>query len=61
VLVAFSMIVFIGVLDLVIDMGYAYARHRQIQTAADAAALAGTRELAYGNGEVAALSALSKL
>lgn len=60
-LVAFSMIAFIGVLGLVIDIGFAYARQRQMQTAADAAALAGTRELAYGNGEVAALTRIEQI
>jgi Flp pilus assembly protein TadG len=61
VLVSFCMIAFLGILGLVLDIGYAYARQRQMQTAADAAALAGTRELAYGNGEVVALSRIEQI
>ncbi len=61
VLVAISMTAFIAILGLVIDVGYAFARYRQMQTAADAAALAGTRELAYGNGELAAISRMEQL
>ncbi|MBX3001655.1 MAG: hypothetical protein KF893_24240 [Caldilineaceae bacterium] len=61
VMVVFSMVAFIGILGLVVDIGYAYARQRQMQTAADAAALAGTRELAYGRGEVAAISRIEQI
>lgn len=61
VIIAIAMTSFIAILGLVIDIGYAFARYRQMQTAADAAALAGTRELAYGHGEIAALSRMEQL
>ena len=45
VIVAVLMVVFIGFAALVVDMGYAYTVKRQLQAAADAAALAGCQEL----------------
>ncbi len=61
VLGAFFMMAFIGMLGLVIDMGLAYGRYRQMQTASDTAALAGTRELALGNGEAAAIQRIQQI
>ena len=45
VLVALALIVLIGVMGLAIDMGYLRYMKRQIQTAADAGAIAGALEL----------------
>ena len=45
VLVALMMIVFIGMLAVVLDGGYAFMQKRNAQTAADAGAMAGAREL----------------
>ncbi len=45
VIVALSMIALIAFLALVIDVGSLYAERRKLQTAADAAALAGAQEL----------------
>ncbi len=45
VLVALLMIVFIGMLAVILDGGYAYMQKRNAQTAADAGAMAGAREL----------------
>jgi hypothetical protein len=45
VLLAVGMVVFLGVAAVAIDLGVAYASSRQMQNAADAAALAGTQEL----------------
>ncbi|HIC90130.1 MAG TPA: hypothetical protein EYP04_12110 [Anaerolineae bacterium] len=42
--------VFLALLALVLDGGYALAQRRQMQNAADAAALAGARQLALGAG-----------
>ena len=61
VMAALFMLAFIGMLGLVVDMGEAYARYRQMQTASDTAALAGTRELALGNGEVAAVQRIQQI
>lgn len=60
VIAALFMVVFIGMLGLVIDMGMAYARYRQMQTASDTAALAATRELALGHGDVAAIERIKQ-
>lgn len=45
VVVVLLMTALIGVLGLVIDVGYAYSERRQIQNAADAAALNGARQI----------------
>ncbi|MEZ4831783.1 MAG: pilus assembly protein TadG-related protein [Caldilineaceae bacterium] len=60
VVAALFMIAFIGMLGLVIDMGMGYAKYRQMQTAADTAALAATRELALGNGDAAAIDRITQ-
>lgn len=44
IIVALSMTAFIGFLALVVDVGYMYEMRRQLQSAADAAALAGMAE-----------------
>ena len=49
VTVAILMFVFIGMLALVLDGGYAYLQRRAAQTAADAGALAGAREYCLGD------------
>lgn len=46
VLAAFLLIIMVGMLAIVIDLGNAYTQRRAMQNAADAAALAGVRELA---------------
>ncbi len=45
VLVVVMLVVMLGFAALVIDVGYAYYAHRQLQASADAAALAGAQEL----------------
>jgi hypothetical protein len=45
VLVVLMLVVLLGFAALVIDVGYAYYAHRQLQASADAAALAGAQEL----------------
>lgn len=60
IITALFMMVFVGMLGLVIDMGMVYAKHRQMQTAADTAALAATRELALGKGDVAAIARINQ-
>jgi hypothetical protein len=52
VLAALLLVVLILALGLVIDTSYAYAQRVSVQNAADAAALAGARELAIGSGQV---------
>ncbi|MDO9556351.1 MAG: Tad domain-containing protein [Coriobacteriia bacterium] len=51
VTVAIMMVVLILFTALAVDVGYAYTVRRQLQTAADAAALAGCRVLADGGSE----------
>lgn len=48
VIVAILLVVFLGFAALVVDMGQWYNVRRQLQSAADAAALAGCQELAQG-------------
>jgi Flp pilus assembly protein TadG len=48
-MIAFSMVAFIAMLGLAIDMGYVRYMQRQIQTAADNAALAGAMQIPYAN------------
>ncbi len=56
VIVAIMLVVFVGLSALVIDVGYMLNVRRQLQAAADAAALAGCRELILENGNAAALA-----
>ncbi len=61
VLLALLMPVFVLMLGVVIDLGNAMARQRQMQVAADAAALAGAYELALGSDEAAALARVAQV
>jgi len=45
VLTAICIVALVGILGLVVDLGFVYARKTELQNAADAAALAGAREL----------------
>lgn len=56
VTVAILMIVFLGLAALAVDMGYLYTVKRQLQASADAAALAGVRELIEGADEAGVLT-----
>ncbi len=49
IVVALSMVVLLGFLGLAIDMSYLRTVKQRMQTAADAAALAGASELSYGD------------
>ncbi len=53
VLVALMLFALIGMLALILDGGNAYLKRRQAQTAADAGALAGVRELCLGTPALA--------
>jgi len=52
--VALTLVVLLLFVALAIDVGNAYSKRRLMQNAADAAALAGARELCLGNGPTAA-------
>jgi len=54
VVVAFALVVILAILGLAGDMGYLRYEKRQLQTAADAAAMAGAAELLYGDVSSAA-------
>jgi hypothetical protein len=60
VLVGVGMVVLIGVLGLAIDFGYYRYVRRELQTAADAAALAGAMDLSYLDVTTAAQAASSE-
>ena len=61
VLVALGLVVLIGVMGLAIDLGYLRYVRRQIQSAADAAAIAGALELSScGTGCTAAITAAAQ-
>lgn len=47
IVIALLMLVFLGVAALAVDVGYLYMARNQLQNAADAAALAGARQLGY--------------
>ncbi len=51
VIMSLFMTVFIGMLGIVLDLGRGYISYREMQVAADAAAIAGARALADGFGE----------
>lgn len=57
VIIAILLVVFIGMMALVLDGGMAYANRRSSQNAADAAALAGARELCRGSSASVAIAA----
>lgn len=52
VLVAIAMVVLLGAVALAIDVGHSYSLRRQMQNAADAAALAGARAVCFGGDPV---------
>ena len=60
VFVALGMVVLIGILGLAIDIGYYRYVRRELQTAADAAALAGAMDLSYSDVTTAAQAASSE-
>jgi len=53
VIVAISLVVLVGVLGIVVDLGHLYVAKSQLQNAADAAALSGAKEL---NGNLAGVN-----
>jgi Flp pilus assembly protein TadG len=53
IIVALVMVVLLTVVALVVDLGGLYDHHRELQTAADAGALAGAQELVVTNGDSA--------
>jgi Flp pilus assembly protein TadG len=57
VLVAVFMLALLAILALAIDVGHVYAERRRMQNAADAGALAGAREICFGDQSAAALTA----
>ena len=57
VLVALMMIVFIAMLAVIFDGGYAFLQRRNAQTAADAGAMAGARELCLTGNTILATQA----
>ena len=59
VLIGLMMIVFIAMLAVILDGGYAYVQRRNAQTAADAGAMAGARELCLtGDPDMAIAAAI---
>ncbi|MHB1341435.1 MAG: pilus assembly protein TadG-related protein [Coriobacteriia bacterium] len=56
VVVALVMVILIGLTAFAVDAGYLYSIRRQLQSAADAAALAGCRILIDGGDEAAAMA-----
>jgi hypothetical protein len=60
VMVALSIFALLGILGLAIDLGYFRYVKRQLQTAADAAALAGAMDLTYGTWSTAGKAASSE-
>lgn len=61
VIVSLSMVVLIAMLGVVIDIGHGQVVERQMQVAADAASLAGARELAMGNDEATAAARMEQM
>lgn len=61
VIVALAMVAFLGISGLVIDFGHANVQRVNIQVAADAAALAGARELADGRSELLAVQRMAEV
>ena len=56
VLVALMLVVLVGFAAIVIDIGHLYENRRQMQSAADAAALAGAHELIVGADQATVLN-----
>lgn len=59
VVFSLSLLIIIGVMGIVIDLGYSTVMQRQMQFAADAAALAGSRDLANGLSEETAINRMA--
>ena len=55
--VALMMVVLLGFVALAVDVGYTYGERRRMQNAADAGALAGARELCFGDPNMAVATA----
>ncbi len=55
--VALFMVVLLGFVALAVDAGYIYGERRRMQNAADAGALAGARELCFGDPAMASSTA----
>lgn len=60
VIVALLFIVFLGIAALAVDVGYLYMAKNQLQNAADAAALAGARQLGHDLGVITNVSQKAK-
>jgi len=60
VLFSLFLVVLLGVVALAVDGGYAFSQRRQMQYAADAAAMAGARALALNLGTTAAERAIAQ-
>ncbi len=61
VLFSLFLMIFIGMLAIVVDLGYGTVMQRQMQFAADAAALAGARDLAGGQSEDTAIARMQDI
>lgn len=61
VILSLSMFIIIGMLGIVLDLGYSTVMHRRMQFAADAAALAGARDLAHGESESTATQRMAEV
>lgn len=60
VIVALFMVIMLVLVALVVDLGGLYDHDRELQAAADAAALAGVQEIIYSKGNVAAVDAKTR-
>jgi len=60
-LLSFSLVIFVAMMGLVLDIGYGIAIQRQMQFAADAAAIAGAHDLAEGNSASVATARMEDL
>lgn len=60
VFTAFGLLILMGIMGLAIDMGHLRSVKRDMQTAADAAAIAAAGEIDYGDWNNAGLNASSK-
>ena len=56
-IVAFALVILLGISAFAIDVGYAYYAKRQLQSATDAAALAGAQDLPNSANAVATATA----
>jgi len=59
IIVALLLVAFLALVALVVDLGGLYDHDRDLQTAADAGALAGAQELIYSQGSIADASAMA--